>query len=661
MVWRKRLLRCVVWFGVVVALLAVPLHGAAPAPAPQQHAIIAKCRTLLEHFLTDPALSVPAGEKGVITYSRVTQLTGQYSFDISYPKHGITGYAIIRYPGEYVELLELEVPRVALPDDTVLSFEHILDRLTALGQRQYPKYFTRTAKVELDLVEDLVQGDGHLVLRLGGIGADDFGAGWALHAMIDVATGQFTACGLMVNPAQFPALRQPFSAVLARFQFEAAKLLEIEQADVELAHVARRFDLLTDKDKQTWFKLYELYFIQRGVLERPDATVPVAHITYQDTNDTVFRARTGLWTRERLHELRESKADQARRFLTKSTIGEDRWPVWDATGTRLYFRTNREHAGAPWWYRRWAAAVCDLDGTHLRWLDPGWSYGIHYRDVGALALTADGMTLLYTDAEERWNVLNLQTGAYRTVGGRPNTFAQLSVAGQTAAFLSTRHGDLEVYITQLDPATGLPTKVQRAIDLRGEDNAPVLLPDGTHVLFAHHIRERNPEDPFTERVTSQLYRFPTTITTTVHPALVVTDVPRITRISPFPDGTRVLLSTAEGLEIVTLADKTRTKLTLTLTDPTTRQPLTIHEATVSPTCEQIAFTGLTPKDATGKQTCCLYVCNFDGSALRRVTPLEETRVPPYLFPANGNSAYDLAYARRTAWYQREIEKLRQEE
>lgn len=118
-------------------------------------------------------------------------------------------------------------------------------------------------------------------------------------------------------------------------------------------------------------------------------------------------------------------------------------------------------------------------------------------------------------------------------------------------------------------------------------------------------------------------------------------------VSAFPAGGRVLVCHEDGLEQLSVTTGVRSALPWknapSLVAPAEEPLLRVRDACLSPQGDQVAFSGLRwsqePEDPAGWY---IYVCNLDGSQLRRVTPLEDTPVEPYVFPESGKTAFDVA-------------------
>ncbi|MBP8954347.1 MAG: PD40 domain-containing protein [Armatimonadetes bacterium] len=245
-------------------------------------------------------------------------------------------------------------------------------------------------------------------------------------------------------------------------------------------------------------------------------------------------------------------------------------------------------------------------------------------------------------------LLDLANGTHAPIASSKRPILDVAVdrAGLLAYSAHRRHGDEDIFTREWHTEDGLSAgRENRALRLDGLDARP-LLDQGRHsVLFAHwlprpaaaselpnwevlrvDLAERGPAVPAPERVIGGLGE--------------------VSRMSRFPDG-RLLVWHGGGLDIVDPEAKTKEPLDLPpLRDPelpAARPALKLRDPAVSPDGKLLAFSGYRdsgdPEHGTGWY---IYTCNLDGSDVKRITPLEDDPVEPYVFPETGKTAFDVA-------------------
>ena len=324
---------------------------------------------------------------------------------------------------------------------------------------------------------------------------------------------------------------------------------------------------------------------------------------------------------------------------------DDRWPVWGEDGGDLFFLSQRPRPGAPWWRR-----VPSIMRTSLY---RGATECVHAPTEGRLRVLslADGLVAGSNVERHQLQLLRLREGSYLERGHYPDLhFDQASLSPDGTAIVYSadrRHGDTDIFVDEIDEDLSGLHRHRRLCRLDGQDHHPVFLGDGTRVCFAHveHVTHQHGEEDLAA-TSLQVVDAAKSYWANDPSDEIVGGFVNVRRLSVFPDGIRVLVADDSGLWIVDVDTRTRTALSLPeLHDPDLPDgpPLTIREPVVSPDGNRFAFSGYRDagdgEEGTGWY---IYVCNLDGSDLRRVTPLEDEPVPPYVFPESGKSAFDVA-------------------
>jgi len=173
----------------------------------------------------------------------------------------------------------------------------------------------------------------------------------------------------------------------------------------------------------------------------------------------------------------------------------------------------------------------------------------------------------------------------------------------------------------------------------GCDASPLFSPDGADVYYVH-------QDPNEPQGSSrwELWRVKPG---KVHaesgaPEMIVGGLDQPQRLSWFSGGHRLLVWSQNKPCVVDVDHRSQTRFDLPfLHDPdlANGEALTIHDAVVNPSEGKLAFSSLR---WSGKEEDeadhYIYTCDLDGSAVKRVTPLQDVEVGFFQFPETGNSA-----------------------
>jgi len=345
--------------------------------------------------------------------------------------------------------------------------------------------------------------------------------------------------------------------------------------------------------------------------------------------------------------------------LVWTRVLHDSHPVW-VSEEALACTSIRARIGAPWWDRRAGGLLIDLTAGDVTFFHPAWDRAI------AQCAAGGGLIATSTEGNGILRLLDPATGDRFDLGpflaGRffdPS----LSADAKLLAYRDWRaRGDGDIYFDRIikDEQTGLtrPGPDHRRMRIDGDDRLPIFSPHGKLVYFVHGLEgpAQGDEPP---PVSWSLCSASTDAKHFNSDYDKVLDLPgRPERLSAFPDGRRLLVSGEWGISVADVADRTLAPLGLPeLRDSEVEGagPLTIREPAVSPDGGRIAFSGSPIPTAGDKpREWFIYVCDLDGSHLKRVTPLADDAVDYYVFPQSGKSAFDLEKA---AWIARSEKEL----
>ena len=241
--------------------------------------------------------------------------------------------------------------------------------------------------------------------------------------------------------------------------------------------------------------------------------------------------------------------------------------------------------------------------------------------------------------------------------------SSLVMSGTHSPTDKNKNADQDIFVSQIkpEPSAAPVLNTRTLVRLPGVDKLPFYSPKGDWVYFAHQARIPefdgiyNSEDEYKyfSRKNWDIYRVQVGADPKEAPEMVVSDISDPDRFSFFPDGKRILVgfnnqyrSEKERgqMGIVDVEKKTIAPYRLKeLKDPDHPDflPLIPNQAALSPDGKKLAFSALVWSGKEGDVGwLCIYTCNFDGTNLKRITPVDNSPLPPYryanpkLTPAN---------------------------
>jgi len=334
-------------------------------------------------------------------------------------------------------------------------------------------------------------------------------------------------------------------------------------------------------------------------------------------------------------ELLDLMIERAPPDAVDTNPGDDGWPVW-INGHEIAFASGRPRAGHPRWRpRNEALFLVELARGKLFSLVQAFDDSCYRPTVakrgGAIICESKGLVGISLATGE---VIRFTSWERR--GSTP-------FAGEEVVVFSSdrRHGDEDIFAANLSYAPLAMSNQRRLCRLDGQDVCPVISADGCSVFFGHHDENTSRDRPWEVwRVRANGPYWQNT-----PPEAVARGFGKIRRLCLFQEK-RILVWHAHGMDVVDATTGAVHALQLPeLHDPDLPDgpPLKMREPGVSPDGTRLAFSGYRdsgdPEKGTGWY---IYICDLDGSDLRRVTPLGDEPVPPYVFPETGKTAFDVA-------------------
>lgn len=618
--------------------LFTPTAGAAPAGC-------RRCRQLLERVLQDPALA-RFGKWRLQATPR--DAPGKSAFSIAGNRHDARAVVILDHTRHILLKLELRKrePRWAVGCETA-DASTLLAQAEAFARRWQPMMASPECRIEQRVPLPYESFAEQAVFQLQAV---DKRTGFSRGtAVIGVSIASGAVISWEYAPARWPA---PESIGVTRDAAErkliplAANLLGGASADVCLVEHTGSF---TAEERPLPY--YSFIWSLRTAKPDQAGNVPVAMMQVDATGGAILYTKRTVLPGWMVNILTTDPLELIRRWLAQKGTVRDSWPVWDAAGRCLFMRTNRVHTGGPWWKRTEAITRCTLDHTALAYLEPGWQPNDRWNTIRSLTFLSTSASLFYTGDFPGCCQIKRNTGAYAAFGNsEPGLYTDdISASGAYLAYIAGETPeDTDVFVARAPVTARQPLRGKRVTKLEGEDRLPVLSADAQRVYFVHY-----PPAPDAAGTVS-LYCVGINDSGRRNPSpwCIAAGFSGVERLSLFPDGKRLLVTTNNGLEIVDVESGVRTPLPLqNLQDPDSHQPVIVHEAAVSPDGVWIAFSGEVVRQTPERQSSYpqyLYLIRIDGSGLKRITPLVEMPLAPYVFPASGKSAFDLAKARYEA-------------
>lgn len=363
----------------------------------------------------------------------------------------------------------------------------------------------------------------------------------------------------------------------------------------------------------------------------------LAFVALQATDGEVVSAEIDSVENELIIAFRDAGEETSSAPSLPSRRTADTAPVW-LDKEQILFQTLRLRAGRPLWRQQAPGiAVVNIDNGSMSMLDPA-----AIRPVLRFDVARDKPVLATVDSNNTGRLLDLETGVSSYFGSESRPVHDVALADDCSTVLfsaNRRHGDADIFAGTVDSDLVTVTDQRRIALLEGYDHNPLFCQKERAVFFIHGMR--NAEDDAVWRVSSAKVYWENE-----PPEQVCQAVGRIRSLSCFPTGNQLLIQDDRGLvSIATPGASQRVLPFPVLYDPEIpRGPeLTIGSPAVSPDGSMLAFSAY--RDAgDGKEGAgwYIYVCSLDGSDLRRVTPLKDDPVPPYIFPETGKTAFDVA-------------------
>ena len=334
----------------------------------------------------------------------------------------------------------------------------------------------------------------------------------------------------------------------------------------------------------------------------------------------------------------QEAARKARHFDDHGPVSQDWTAVTFAGGKRVALKSSRRIAGYPSW-REVELHVCltTIAGEKLAALSL-------CPDLPCLGITAtaNGNWVAY-QVNGRMDLRNVETGASFSLAdeegaGLPDGLYSAALKPRVYGPVRDAYGTVRWRVF-LPPSKGTRLVSKPVWGLTEADTALYPNPADTAAIIVTEV-------PTKQKMCYKLSRAAMTAEGNFGPRnALMANLAALPVVSWFSDGTRFVCATNESAGIVEVASGKATKLELgALRDPDTGQALVVESESIRALgegkllfCERQA---LLPPGRGAR----VYVVAADGTGLRRLTPLDETPTPIYVFPGSGRPAFDLAVA-----------------
>ena len=464
-----------------------------------------------------------------------------------------------------------------------------------------------------------------------------------LHIEVNVFSGKITQMHVSLPPPL------PDAASLAKLRGQAlGQIADYMKAhgypafrESEIVHEWQGWHTYPDGKRYTWQGM-----ITVNVESLEDATgnvvvaLPRVYPTAGGVTDFETRevpaAEVRLAKREGL-TLQEA-ARKARHLDDHGPVSQDWTAVTFAGGKLVALKSSRRIVGHPSW-REVELHVCltTITGEKLAALSlcPN-------RPCLDITATANGNWVAY-QVNGRMDLRNVETGASYSLAdeeraGLPDGLYAASLKPRVYGPVRDAYGTVQ-WRAFLPPGKGTRLISKPVWGLTEADTALYPNPTDTAAIIVTEV-------PTKQKMWYKLSRAAMTAEGNFGPRnALMANLAALPVVSWFSGGTRLVCATNESADTVEAASGKATKLELgALRDPDTGQSLVIESESIRALgegkllfCERQA---LLPPGRGAR----VYVVAADGTGLRRLTPLDETPTPIYVFPGSGKPAFDLAAA-----------------
>ena len=465
---------------------------------------------------------------------------------------------------------------------------------------------------------------------------------------INIYTGLIEGFNNNVYAIKDKQLSRTRESILQLIYSQAAHFLKAEVKDITLVHEERWDE--HDEKLNAFVRAYHWAF--SGNHTENGNQQQVAYFDVNAENGAIMgQAEIPLVSMPSNVRSPEKLTQIGKRVLSDHGIVSDRWPVWSKDQSRIYLITNRAHRGAPCWDRLHASAYIDLKTGEIRWIDPGFltkflsRFGPENEQINKLSIV-DSPPVLIEELTYRVRTYQLLTGTVDSIDEiKPDKTVFVS---STFRWL-TIHSDfppekgVDLYFTHYDEKTGGLSLGQRVTTDGASKILPLLTSDGKTLYY---IIEKWEEIPG-KHIGFYSYLYMVTSNDQWHtsskPIQLAKQLPRISRLSLFPDEKQLLLQTNNGVFTLSIANTKVTEIPLSnLYDQELQRWLLVRDAAIDSNGQQIVFSGLILKDKPQaiiqlsdddeeRITSYIYTCDLEGNNLQRITPIDEKVIEPAVF------------------------------